>query len=71
MNLIEWRKIKKMENKNSFHTELKVGDKFLYGTKQISQVETKKSGDKINFFTVLNIKNKNCEYVLSFDEIEK
>ncbi len=71
MNLIEWRKMKKMENKDYFHIKLKIGDKFLYGTQQIGQVETKKPGDKINFFTVLNISNKNCEYVLSFDEIKK
>jgi hypothetical protein len=70
MNLIEWRRIKKMENENSFHTELKVGDKFLYGNQQIAQVEKKKAGDRINFFTVLRIEGKNCEYVLSFDEIE-
>lgn len=71
MTLIEWRRMKKMENEDSFHTDLKIGDKFLYGNQQICQIEKKKAGDRINFFTVLNIKDKNCEYILSFDEIEK
>ena len=71
MHLPEWRKLAKLENEDSFHTKLKVGDKFLYGLHQIGQLEKKAAGQEINFYTVLRIEGKNCEYVLSFDMLEK
>ena len=71
MKLPEWRRLPKMENEDAFHIKLKVGDKFLYGLRQISQIETKEVGQEINFYTVLRIEGKNCEYVLSFDMLEK
>ena len=71
MNLSEWRKLPRMENEDSFHTKLKVGQKFLYGLRQIGQIEKKKVGQEINFYTVLRIENKGCEYVLTFEMLEK
>ena len=70
MTLSEWRKLKKLENEDDFTTRLKVGENFLYGTQQINQMESKQVGDKINFFTVIKIEGKNCEYGLTFDTLE-
>jgi hypothetical protein len=71
MKNFEWRRLPKLENEDSFHERLKVGDKFLYGLYQIGQIEKKEIGQEINFYTVLRIKNKGCEYVLTFEMLEK
>jgi len=71
MTLNEWFRLPRLENEDYFHKKLKVNDKFLYGNQQISQIQTKEIGQEINFYTVLNISSKGCEYVLSFDILEK
>ena len=71
MSPIEWFKLPRLENEDAFHLKLKIGDKFLYGNRQIDQLQTKEIGQEINFYTVLNISDKSCEYVLSFDVLER
>lgn len=53
-------------------TGLKVGDKFLFGTKMVSQKEEKTVGDPISYYEVIAISSQgNVEYKVVFDKLEE
>lgn len=53
-------------------TGLKVGDKFLFGAKMLSQKEEKTVGDPITYYEVIAInKHGNVEYKVVFDKLEE
>lgn len=71
MKKFNFMMLPKLDNEDDFSKKLKIGDCFLYGSKMKSQIETKKEGDEISYFRVIRIENKNVEYSLQFDILEK
>jgi len=66
-----WISILRLEDKDDFSAKLKKGDVFLYGTRMTEQQQTKKVGDDITYFTVIQKKDKSVEYAQVFDVLEK
>jgi hypothetical protein len=58
------------ENEKKMH-DLNVGDYFLYGTTTIAQKETKKVGQAITYYEVIDKSHGRIEYTPIFDYMEK
>jgi len=71
MNKYQWLRLKDIED--PLKMRLKKGENFLYGSRMISQKDTKKIGEQITYFEVLNSKNdgKDLEYIQKFDVLEE
>lgn len=67
---LDFLNLPRMKNEDDFSIDLKVGTRFLYGPRMISQIETKKVNDEISFFRVFKIEGKNVEYGLQFDKLQ-
>lgn len=68
MHKKEWITLKKLKDEDDFKTELKLGERFLYGHKLTEQ--TPQPGDNIWYYQVVSMEN-NCEYMPVFDILEK
>lgn len=71
MRQYEFLKLPRLTDQDDFSKELEIGDKFLYGPKMISQIESKLIGEEICFYKVYNKKEKNVEYGLGYEILEK
>jgi hypothetical protein len=61
------RQIEKMDMRG-----LKVGDKFLHGTKMLSQPEDKKNGDAVSYYQVIAISSQgNVEYKVVTENLKE
>ena len=69
MKQIRFVNLPRLKDEDDFSLKLHVGDLFLYGTRMISQIETKKPGDEISYYQVYNIKGKNVEYGVVIDTL--
>ena len=67
MRILEFLNLPRLTNEDDFSIKLQTGDRFLYGPKMISQIETKKEKDEVSFFKAFKIDGKNVEYGLQFD----
>jgi len=70
MKVSDFRMMKRLKYDDDF-TKLNVGDKFLMGEQMTLQVEKKKKGEEISFYTVLRKEGNNVEYVLQFSVLEE
>ena len=71
MNKYHWLRLKEVED--PIKMVLQKGDKFLYGSHMIAQKDTKKIGEQITYFEVINSEKegKNIEYVQIFEMLEE
>lgn len=73
MNTLEFSRIKKIMKEDESLYDMKIGDKFLYGSKMLEQRNIKKVGDGVTYYEVISINKstKRIEYVPKFDILEK
>ncbi len=71
MNKYKWLRLKEIED--PLKMRLKKGEQFLYGVSMLAQKDTKKVGQQITYFEILNSKNegKDIEYIQMFDVLEE
>lgn len=69
MKADEWYRVKVVEDISNYN--LKLGDKFLYGSKVANQKETKKIGDKITYYEVIKIDGNSVQYVIRIENLEE
>lgn len=65
----EWVSLKKLNDEDDFVKELKVGERFLYGSK-VSEQSTEIGGN-IWYYQVIKIDEAGCEYMPVFDMLEE
>lgn len=70
MKIKEFLKLPKLEDQDDF-SKMKEGDCFLYGWKMKAQTESKKVGQEVSFYKVLNVKGKNVEYLVNYAILEQ
>jgi len=64
--------IKQLEEMDINSSNLKIGDIFLCGKNMQEQVNTKKVGDNVSYYEVIDIKdNGNIVYMLKIDNMEE
>jgi pyruvate-formate lyase-activating enzyme len=69
MTKYKWLRLREYED--LVNVDLKVGDKFLYGTAMINQKDSKEIGQQIVYFEVIKAEGKNIEYTQIFDTLEE
>lgn len=68
----KFRSLKQLKDESLFNKKLQVGDHFLYGQNVIDQINTKKVGDQVTYYKVINkTKGRNIEYQMVFDVLEQ
>jgi len=70
MKMHEFIKLPRKEQLDNF-SDMKEGDRFLYGRYMQAQLETKKPGDEVSFYRVIKIKENSAEYIIDYDILQK
>jgi hypothetical protein len=68
----DFKKIRKLKEMEINSTNLKIGDIFVSGKNMMEQLNTKKIGDNVSYYEVIDIKdNGNIVYMLKIDTMEE
>jgi len=68
----DFKKIKQLNDMDINSSNLKIGDIFVSGKNMMEQLNTKKIGDNVSYYEVVDVKdNGNIVYMLKIDTMEE